>query len=150
MYLISSFVMAVLCYAILRYINSLMGPIHNARTGDCNDSIKMLHLCSGMVYWSGLVRKRGEGRGKGRWVEKSMRAQTHTHIDNLYPNLLQISAHVLLAPATAAVSCWFSPSVNEEAGWSREKIHTQGAHKALQMKFLYAQTHKHIPRHTHT
>lgn len=95
--------MAVLCYGILWPINSLMGPIHNAGTGDCNDSIKPRSSISApgwCIDWA-LVRVR-EGQVGGS--AKCAITDTHTHVHNILPNLLQISAHVLLALATAAVS----------------------------------------------
>ena len=54
-----------------------MGPIHNASTGDCNDSIKpgFSVSCSWMVYWSGPGK--GEGRAGG-W-KRDTHTHTHTH-----------------------------------------------------------------------
>lgn len=137
---ISFFVMPLFCCVILKLINGLMGTIHIVHTGDQNDSIKPRTSISPPgwgIDWT-LVRLQGdvrEGQAGGSTkvcssIHTHSRTHTYTNVHSLCPNLLQISAHGLLAPTAAASSWRFSPSVNEEdttlwrCSWSfAKKIH---------------------------
>lgn len=82
-----------------------MGPIHNAGTGDCNDSIKPRSSVSApgwCIDWAPVRVREGQVAGSAKCACRH--THTYIHTQSSPPNLLQISAHVLLAPATAAVS----------------------------------------------
>lgn len=99
-------VMAVLGHTILLSFNSFMGPIYNAGTGDCNDSIKRRSFVSASgwcIDWALVGVREGQEDGSAGRAWMHAHAQTHVHTYNLLSNLLQISAQVLLAPVTAAV-----------------------------------------------
>lgn len=74
-YLIFPFLKGVLCYAILQPFHSLMGPIHNAGTGDFNDSIKARSSVSASgwrIDWAPVRVKEGQ-------VDRTTHAWTYTH-----------------------------------------------------------------------
>lgn len=131
MYPIFSFVMTVLCYAILRSINSLMGPIHNARTGDYNDSIKPRSSISapGWCIDRTPARLHGAGRWKGRWVEAQ--------------SVCTDTVSSLIYFRSALVSSWPRPQLLSAADLAPVLMKKQGNSTKL---MIYA--HAHTQTHT--
>lgn len=115
--------------AALVLSNGHTGPFVTPAHGECNDSIKpqsVVVSASGGCIDRAPVGKRRAKKGKGkeggvwassvqRWVD--VHTHAHTRLNTIFSLIYsRFSAHVLLASATAAVSWWFSPSVNEGAG----------------------------------
>lgn len=147
MYLIFSFVMAVLCYAIPLPINSLMGPIHNAHTGDCNDSIKPRSSISapGWCIDCVLVRVR-EGQVGGSAKCACTDTHTNTISSLIYFRSVLMSSWPrpqLLSAADLATVLMKKQGNSTEV---KTHTHTPGAHEALQRSLLLLS----LNTHTHT
>lgn len=124
-----------------------MGPIHNAGTGDCNDSIKPRSSVSApgwCIDWA-LVRVR-EGQVAGS--AKCACRHTHTHIYTHNPLPLIYFRSVLMSswPRPQLLSADdLAPVLMKKPGNSTEDTHrhtdTQHTRVAWQRISLLAQTH---------
>lgn len=104
--------MAGLCYAILRPINSLMGPIHNAGTGDCNDFIKPRSSVSApewCIDWA-LVRVREGQVAQSVHAQTQTRTHTRTHT-NTHTNTHTYTISSLIYFRSVLMSSWPRPQL---------------------------------------